>query len=249
MMYKHGLLMFAFVLMGLPTFSNVQAQVEFSIQATDFFGNSIDAVKQNQMFWLEVSVEDVRANPQGVFGAFVDIDTPGVLRLMTSPSADFPTLLLSASSQGPTSVGGFSAGPSTATGERVVCRVLCVSFAPTKFFFETSTVTQPGFNASVFSASGAPFTATNQSFQDQEFHIVNPATIPPPLPAPFGGPAQNTAVFGDLDFDGRVNSRDLGLMLNNFGAAIQLNWSQGDLDCNPGVDSIDLGRLLNNWTG
>ena len=45
---------------------------------------------------------------------------------------------------------------------------------------------------------------------------------------------------GDLDFDGRIDSADIGLMLGEWGASRSI----ADLDRNGTVDSGDLGLLL-----
>lgn len=56
---------------------------------------------------------------------------------------------------------------------------------------------------------------------------------------------------GDLDLDGKVDSFDLGLLLNRFGttppSSVGWGWGDGDLDDDDGVDSTDLGFLLNNF--
>jgi len=56
-----------------------------------------------------------------------------------------------------------------------------------------------------------------------------------------------TFAVGDLDFDGTVNSIDLGLLLNNFGDTSGLTYQAGNLDENNFVGSNDLGVLLNNF--
>ena len=52
---------------------------------------------------------------------------------------------------------------------------------------------------------------------------------------------------GDVNRDGSVDSTDLGLLLNNFGAVVDVAWAQGDLNFDGKVDSADLGLLLNNF--
>ncbi len=57
---------------------------------------------------------------------------------------------------------------------------------------------------------------------------------------------------GDLDLDGKVDSSDLGRLLNNFGvsaatAADGPQYAGGDLDINGNVSSDDLGVLLNQF--
>jgi hypothetical protein len=51
-------------------------------------------------------------------------------------------------------------------------------------------------------------------------------------------------LLGDIDGDGRVNSRDLGALLGSWGAS-----GPADLDRSGEVDSADLGILLAGWTG
>lgn len=55
------------------------------------------------------------------------------------------------------------------------------------------------------------------------------------------------AVIGDLDLTGEVNSSDLGLLLNGFGATTGVLYSNGDINANGLVDSMDLGLLLNSF--
>lgn len=56
-----------------------------------------------------------------------------------------------------------------------------------------------------------------------------------------------TYVMGDTNLDGRVDSADLGLLLQNFGDASGLGWAAGNLNSDTQVDSDDLGLLLNNF--
>lgn len=51
---------------------------------------------------------------------------------------------------------------------------------------------------------------------------------------------------GDANLDGTVDSTDLGLHLNNFGAS-GLDWSKGNFNSDGEVNSTDLGLLLNNF--
>ncbi|MEY5032001.1 MAG: hypothetical protein RL354_1032 [Planctomycetota bacterium] len=50
---------------------------------------------------------------------------------------------------------------------------------------------------------------------------------------------------GDLNGDGAINSIDLGILLNAWGAS----GSAADLDGNGSVESADIAILLSNWTG
>lgn len=59
-------------------------------------------------------------------------------------------------------------------------------------------------------------------------------------------------VQGDTDFDRDVDSTDLGILLNQFGATADspargVGWAGGDLNMSGSVDSTDLGILLNNF--
>lgn len=55
-------------------------------------------------------------------------------------------------------------------------------------------------------------------------------------------------LVGDTDLNGMVNSTDLGLLLNNFGATeANVAYTHGDLNADSMVDSVDLGLLLNNF--
>lgn len=56
-----------------------------------------------------------------------------------------------------------------------------------------------------------------------------------------------TFVTGDLNFDGTVNSSDLGLLLNNFSATDEVQYGGGDLNGDGEINSTDLGLLLNNF--
>ncbi len=58
-----------------------------------------------------------------------------------------------------------------------------------------------------------------------------------------------TKVFksGDVDFNGVVDSSDLGRLLNNFGDSTGLLYGAGNLNGDANVDSSDLGGLLNNF--
>ncbi len=60
-------------------------------------------------------------------------------------------------------------------------------------------------------------------------------------------PDGNTFIMGDTDLDGKVDSSDLGRLLNNFNASTQLTWSQGNLNADDAVNSVDLGILLNGF--
>lgn len=53
-------------------------------------------------------------------------------------------------------------------------------------------------------------------------------------------------IAGDINFDGDIDSSDLGLLLNTFGGA-DVGWGGGDIDGSGNVDSSDLGLLLNNF--
>lgn len=59
--------------------------------------------------------------------------------------------------------------------------------------------------------------------------------------------SMNAYPLGDLDLDGTVNSTDLGLLLNNFGAEGGVGYCGGDLDGDLTVNSTDLGLVLNNF--
>lgn len=52
---------------------------------------------------------------------------------------------------------------------------------------------------------------------------------------------------GDANLNGAVDSTDLGLLLNNFGASGDAVYCGGDLNVDTHVDSTDLGLLLNNF--
>ena len=56
-----------------------------------------------------------------------------------------------------------------------------------------------------------------------------------------------TFQLGDANFDGAVNSTDLGLLLNNFGDVESMGFEAGNFNDDPNVDSTDLGLLLNNF--
>lgn len=56
----------------------------------------------------------------------------------------------------------------------------------------------------------------------------------------------NPFLRGDANLDGQVDSTDLGLLLNSFGANEQ-RWSNGNFNSDQVVDSTDLGLLLNNF--
>ncbi len=60
-----------------------------------------------------------------------------------------------------------------------------------------------------------------------------------------GGTA--TFVRGDANLDGTVDSADLGLLLNNFGSTVALDWENGNLNGDGVVDSTDLGQMLNQF--
>lgn len=53
--------------------------------------------------------------------------------------------------------------------------------------------------------------------------------------------------IGDVNFDGAINSTDLGLLLNRFGADGALSYHEGNLNGDNVLDSTDLGRLLGNF--
>ena len=53
--------------------------------------------------------------------------------------------------------------------------------------------------------------------------------------------------FGDVDLSGDVNSTDLGILLNNFGATSGVTYGDGELNLDGNVDSTDLGLLLNEF--
>lgn len=67
--------------------------------------------------------------------------------------------------------------------------------------------------------------------------------------------ASNTALLdlndvlaiGDINFDGNVDSTDLGILLNNFNSTSGVGWGGGDLNADLAVDSTDLGQLLNEF--
>ncbi len=62
-----------------------------------------------------------------------------------------------------------------------------------------------------------------------------------------GGSLSDVYVVGDANLNGDVDSADLGILLNNFGATSGVNWGGGDLNADGGVDSSDLGLLLNRF--
>lgn len=57
----------------------------FKLLTTDRTGRPITAVNEGDDFLLKVVVDDARANPQGVFAAYVDIAFPPQLARMTGP--------------------------------------------------------------------------------------------------------------------------------------------------------------------
>lgn len=59
--------------------------------------------------------------------------------------------------------------------------------------------------------------------------------------------SKNPFPLGDQDLNGKVDSSDLGLMLNNFGATEGIAYTGGDLNADSNVDSTDLGLLLNGF--
>lgn len=58
--------------------------------------------------------------------------------------------------------------------------------------------------------------------------------------------ADASVTAGDINFDGDIDSSDLGLLLNSFGGN-DVGWGGGDIDGSGSVDSSDLGLLLNNF--
>ena len=54
-------------------------------------------------------------------------------------------------------------------------------------------------------------------------------------------------ILGDQNFDGNVNSSDLGLLLSNFGATAGISYRGGDLNADSNVNSSDLGLLLSEF--
>ena len=57
-----------------------------------------------------------------------------------------------------------------------------------------------------------------------------------------------TYVLGDVDFNGTVDSTDLGVLLNNFSESDPLlRFEDGDLNGDSQIDSTDLGILLNRF--
>ncbi len=52
---------------------------------------------------------------------------------------------------------------------------------------------------------------------------------------------------GDTNLDGRVDSIDLGVLLNSFNDASGLGWGRGNLNSDAVVNSTDLGILLNSF--
>lgn len=56
-----------------------------------------------------------------------------------------------------------------------------------------------------------------------------------------------TFVVGDVNFNGVVDSSDLGLLLNSFGDSTGLGYGSGDLNGDEMIDSSDLGLILNNF--
>lgn len=56
-------------------------------------------------------------------------------------------------------------------------------------------------------------------------------------------------ILGDQDLNGTVDSSDLGLLLNNFGATEGVSYTGGDLNGDSNVNSTDLGLLLNEFGG
>ena len=52
-------------------------------------------------------------------------------------------------------------------------------------------------------------------------------------------------LLGDANFDGKVSSADLTVVLNNFGSS-NANWSQGNFSGTPTVGLTDMGDVLNN---
>lgn len=59
--------------------------------------------------------------------------------------------------------------------------------------------------------------------------------------------AGKTFALGDLDFDGDIDSGDLGVLLNNFGDTSSLLYEAGNLNDDIAVDSADLGIQLNGF--
>ena len=60
----------------------------------------------------------------------------------------------------------------------------------------------------------------------------------------FRRPTTEELMAGDLNGDGIINSIDLGILLNAWGAS----GSSADLNGNGIVDSADIAVLLSNWT-
>lgn len=56
-----------------------------------------------------------------------------------------------------------------------------------------------------------------------------------------------TYTMGDINLDGAIDSTDLGLLLNSFGASGEAYWIDGNLNGDSVVDSSDLGLVLNNF--
>lgn len=64
---------------------------------------------------------------------------------------------------------------------------------------------------------------------------------------PYKADQADVYVLGDVNLNGDVDSADLGLLLNNFGATDGPGFGGGDQNGDSNVDSADLGLLLNNF--
>jgi hypothetical protein len=50
-----------------------EKELRFQLQAADAAGNPINSVAVGETFTLQVSVQDLRADPTGVFSAYLDV--------------------------------------------------------------------------------------------------------------------------------------------------------------------------------
>ncbi len=64
---------------------------------------------------------------------------------------------------------------------------------------------------------------------------------------PLKGSPSDVYVLGDTNLDGKVDSTDLGRLLNNFSSGSSIGWSGGNLNSDAQVNSQDLGLLLNRF--